>query len=403
MGDKKEVESTPADGVCVIARGEVVCAPMVRGSELAFRQLVRGYGVRTAFTPMLRAQRIIDKHPDDYALVEEAAACSDDRPLVVQICGREPHVLAEACRIILTKIPDVGGIDFNLGCPQVLAERDKFGAFLLLQDPDRAVMCVKAMCEAIPGTPVSCKIRPLPSTADTVNVARQLQNAGCTLLSVHCRRREQKHYGVPDYGVAAALATNLDIPVVVNGGITSTADAARIMESTGAYAAMVANALLADPRALVPQQKERDPAALAWEYLSFAERFPPPSPLYTRMHLRWIFRTLLKPAATEDMEALFRGPDAWKAKLWTFLARPYIKTIWQFRELVRLIVVQRERAHATADGGNRSWKPPPDDELDGEPSFRSVRQGRRGEAKGNTPSMVVAGAPPAKRAKIDRK
>jgi len=113
----------------------VVVAPMVRGSERAFRLLLRSlYGPHlTCYTPMLRADAVLVQRPRNDAGNANAAEqeevnhllqtdCGggaermDDTPLVVQLCGNEPRVLQAACRTILERYTHVSGIDFNLGC-----------------------------------------------------------------------------------------------------------------------------------------------------------------------------------------------------------------------------------------------------------------------------------------------
>jgi len=121
---------------------EIVLAPMVDGSELAFRMLCRRYGATRAYTPMLRAEEILDT----FANATSCCPCihPSDRPLVVQLCGNEPSALASATTALLQHLrPD--GIDLNLGCPQPIAEKEGMGAFLAERCPDMAVDCVRAI------------------------------------------------------------------------------------------------------------------------------------------------------------------------------------------------------------------------------------------------------------------
>ena len=91
------------------------------------------------------------------------------------------------------------------------------------------------------------------------------------------------------------------------------------------------------------------------EYLDLCEHHSVPSPLFIRRHLRWIFRAELEPDGPADLAAR----DSWRARLWTFLVRPYLETLWQFREVVRLF------RHLEAGGAP----------TDGAPTFKSVRSG----------------------------
>ena len=81
---------------------ELICAPMVRGSELAFRMMVRKYGVKLCYSPMIKSELLVRGYTCEVALLE---TCPEDRPLVVQLSGRDPHVLQEAVSIVLKKYP----------------------------------------------------------------------------------------------------------------------------------------------------------------------------------------------------------------------------------------------------------------------------------------------------------
>ena len=94
-----------------------------------------------------------------------------------------------------------------------------------------------------------------------------------------------------------------------------------------------------------PTDYSARPADLAEEYLDMCERHSVPSPLFIRRHLRWIFRAELEPDGPADLAAR----DSWRARLWTFLVRPYLETLWQFREVVRLFR-HLEAGGAAADG-----------------------------------------------------
>jgi tRNA-dihydrouridine synthase 1 len=79
------------------------------------------------------------------------------------------------------------GVDLNLGCPQRIASRSGYGAFLMAF-PDTVEKVVRTMSEGLQ-VPVTCKIRVLPSVAETVRFAQMLQRAGCQLLTVHGRTK----------------------------------------------------------------------------------------------------------------------------------------------------------------------------------------------------------------------
>eukprot|EP00439_Symbiodinium_sp_Y106_P072403 s564_g13.t1 len=239
-----------------------VLAPMVNGSELPFRLLVRRANqgaVQLCYSPMLYCSKVLQDAADGLLWQHFLTDSDEDRPLIVQLASNSPHELAAAARIVA---PFCDGVCLNLGCPQWFAERCQLGAFLL-EKPALCADLISALAGALGGAKkaVCCKILLLDGeTAQerqvrTVSLAQQLAAAGCTLLAIHGRTRAQKNDGPVDYVAIREVQAAVDIPVLVNGGITcgSHADAARISEvlqQTGCAAAMIATAFLADPSLL---------------------------------------------------------------------------------------------------------------------------------------------------------
>ena len=116
----------------------IALAPMVDGSELAFRLLCRKHGATSAYTPMLRPQEVLETFR---RTTRAQRVHPQDRPLVVQLCGHDPEALGDAVAALMRHHgPD--GVDLNLGCPQEIAAKEGIGAFLAEGAPDTAVACV---------------------------------------------------------------------------------------------------------------------------------------------------------------------------------------------------------------------------------------------------------------------
>ncbi|CAI5440395.1 unnamed protein product [Caenorhabditis angaria] len=222
-----------------------VAAPMVDQSELAFRVLVRKYGAQLTYTPMIHAHLFVTDgtyRRNSMALIEK------DRPIIVQFCANKVDTFLSACRLVEGHCD---GVDLNLGCPQMVAKRGRYGSWL--QDEIELICdmveAVRDFCQL----PISCKIRVRESREETVKYAKRLVEAGASMLTVHGRFREMKgaKTGLADWtrirDVVDAIQKPYGIPIVANGNIQFPGDVERCIESTGAIAVMSAEGLLYNP------------------------------------------------------------------------------------------------------------------------------------------------------------
>lgn len=267
---------------------KLMVAPMVDQSELPFRMLCRKYGATAAYSPMLHSRLFAQ---DAKYRLKEFSTCPEDRPLFIQFCANNPDTLLEAAKLVQD---DCDYVDINFGCPQRIAKRGNYGAFLMDDLP-----LVRSLVEKLSSgltTPVSCKIRMFPKLEDTLAYARMIEEAGCSLLAVHGRTRDQKDGKSirADWGVIKAVKSALRIPVVANGNIRWLEDVDECIRATGVDGVMSAESLLENPALFAGyRMKPLDSSAaepddhdkkyslneptLVLEYLDFCDKYPVPA------------------------------------------------------------------------------------------------------------------------------
>ena len=242
-----------------IGSPRLICAPMVDQSELAFRQLTREFGCELAVTPMLHARLSLEQ--PDYLRGSRGgegnfSTAPADRPLLAQFCGNDAATLLAAGRLVER---EVDGIDLNLGCPQGIARRGRYGSFLL--EETALLEGIVSALHAGLAVPVTCKIRILPTLEATLALARALERAGCSMLTVHGRTRANMKQSITeaDWGVVRAIKQAVGIPVVANGSVACRADVDACLRATGCDGVMVSEALLEDPGLFSCGQPTRGP------------------------------------------------------------------------------------------------------------------------------------------------
>eukprot|EP00899_Mesostigma_viride_P017778 jgi/Mesvir1/26000/Mv17945-RA.1 len=247
-------------------------APMVDQSELPFRMLCRRYGADAAYTPMLHSRLFceVPKYRE-----EHFSTCPEDRPLFAQFCANDPDTWLAAARHVDGGQCDY--VDLNLGCPQRIAKRGNYGAFLMDDLPlvHRMVSAVSAGLR----TPVSCKIRVFDDIDDTIRYARMLESAGAKLLAVHGRTREQKNSKDwrANWDDIKRVVDSVSIPVLANGNISCMADVRACMAATGAVGVLSAESLLSNPRMFADDAGDgtlSNPVELLLEYLDLVDKYP---------------------------------------------------------------------------------------------------------------------------------
>jgi tRNA-dihydrouridine synthase 1 len=186
-----------------------------------------------------------------------------DRPLTVQFCANDPDKFLEAAQQVA---PYCDAVDLNLGCPQGIAKRGHYGAFLQ-EDQPLIYEMINTLHREL-DIPVTAKMRVLETREQTLEYARMILSAGASILTVHGRERDQKGHktGLADWEIIRYLRENLPAETVLfaNGNILQHADIQRCLEATGVDGIMSAEGNLHDPSIFAEHPKEDMTAEGFW-------------------------------------------------------------------------------------------------------------------------------------------
>ena len=229
----------------------ILQAPMAGFTNYAYRQIVRDYGgVGLQATEMVNARGFVwldeheAEHPDRLWGVKNEA-----RPLAVQIWDNEPETMAKVGKRLVEEY-GVSVVDINFGCPVKQVTQKAHSGSYLLRDPGRMFAIISKLVEACSPTPVTAKIR-LGCTRKSANapeVARVVEEAGASALTVHGRTAEDYFKGSADWEKIAELKDHLrDIPLIGNGDLDSAEKVVYAFENYRVDGVMIARAALGRP------------------------------------------------------------------------------------------------------------------------------------------------------------
>ncbi|KAE8010445.1 hypothetical protein FH972_006816 [Carpinus fangiana] len=242
---------------------KLVLAPMVRVGTLPLRLLAAQYGADITYGEeiidhkFVKCERRVNEHIGSTDFVEKGAesvvfrTCNQERNQVVFQLGTSNAVRALTAAQIVCK--DVAAIDINMGCPRSFSISGGMGAALLTK-PELIHDILTTLRRNLV-TPVTCKIRLLKSSQDTVELARRIEKTGVSALAVHGRRVADRPRDPAKWSEIADIVAALSIPVIANGDVFEYDDFQHIKDATGASSVMVARGALWNASIFSPEGK----------------------------------------------------------------------------------------------------------------------------------------------------
>lgn len=219
-------------------------APMEDVTDIGFRKLCKRFGAAMVYTEFVAADAIIRSIP---STLSKMKVNDDERPVGIQIYGKNVDSMVEAAKIVETFHPDI--IDLNFGCPVKKVAGKGAGAGLL-RDIPLMLEITRAVVKAV-NTPVTAKTRLGWDKENLVitTLAEQLQDCGIQALTIHGRTRSQMYTGDADWSLIGEVKRNprIHIPIIGNGDITTPERAKEAFENYGVDAVMIGRATFGRP------------------------------------------------------------------------------------------------------------------------------------------------------------
>jgi tRNA-dihydrouridine synthase B len=222
----------------------VFLAPMEDVTDIAFRMLCKRYGASMVYTEFVSAEALIRSIN---STMKKLTISDEERPVGIQIYGRDVESMVEAAKIVEEAHPDV--IDLNFGCPVKKVAGKGAGAGMLRNIP-LMLEITREVVKAV-NVPVTVKTR-LGWDCDNLiipQLSEQLQDCGIAALTIHGRTRSQMYTGDADWTLIGEVKNNprIQIPIIGNGDVTTPERAKECFDKYGVDAIMVGRASFGRP------------------------------------------------------------------------------------------------------------------------------------------------------------
>lgn len=228
----------------IIIPNQFVLAPMAGITNEAFRRICKSMGCGLVVAEMVSDKAIGFQNE---RTIKMTKVHTEEHPISMQIFGGDVESLVEAAKYI-DQYSDADIIDINMGCPVNKVAKKSHAGAALLQEPELVSNIVSSVVKNV-SKPVTVKIR-IGWDLDSINaveIAKRIEQAGASAITVHGRTRSQFYTGKADWEWIKKVKESVSIPVIGNGDIIDVNSAKKMLEYTGVDAIAIGRGALGNP------------------------------------------------------------------------------------------------------------------------------------------------------------
>ncbi|MHB1359772.1 MAG: tRNA dihydrouridine synthase DusB [Rhodocyclaceae bacterium] len=224
-------------------RNNLFVAPMAGVTDRPFRQLCKKLGAGLAVSEMVTSNSLLYGSAKTRRRADHTGEVA---PIVVQIAGADPALMAQAARYNVERGAQI--IDINMGCPAKKVCNVMAGS-ALMQNTALVAGILDAVVAAVPDTPVTLKFRTgwNRENKNAPTIARIAEDCGVRAIAIHGRTRADQYQGHAEYDTIALVKSLVNIPVIANGDITTPEQAKAVLDYTQADGVMIGRAAQGRP------------------------------------------------------------------------------------------------------------------------------------------------------------
>lgn len=228
----------------ITIKNQLILAPMAGVSNSPFRIITRKLGAGLVFAEMVSDKGLMYNNEKTKRMLYMK---NDEKPLAQQVFGSDLKSMVDAA-IYIDKQTNADIIDINMGCPvPKVALRAQAGA-ALMKNPKLVYELVYSIVNSV-DKPVTVKIRTGwdDNSINAVEIAKLIEKAGASAVSIHGRTRAQGYSGFANWDIIKDVKKNIKIPVIGNGDVVDGPSAKRMLDYTGCDAVMIGRAAMGNP------------------------------------------------------------------------------------------------------------------------------------------------------------